>query len=162
MSGRMSPLTPESAVVRELKEEQGLVGNTIPIMISLTITALVVVALVYVYYKGWKIDASVAVATEKLPVFNKSQWCSLVGLLVLAAGALCFSWNVGLTGFTIGSILAVLGCGDEKNAIKAIPWNVILMVLGVGILMNVITLSGGIDILSTDASYSIFWKHNIT
>lgn len=28
-----------------------------------------------------------------------------------------------------------------------IPWNVIIMVLGVGILMNVISLSGGIDIM---------------
>ena len=54
MSGRMSPLTPESAVVRELMEEQGLTGNTIPIMISLTITALIVAVLVYIYYKGWK------------------------------------------------------------------------------------------------------------
>lgn len=147
MSGRMSPLTPESAVVRELMEEQGLVGNTIPIMISLTITALVTVALVYIYYKGWKVDASAAATTEKLPGFSKKQWCSLVGLLILAIGALFFSWNVGLTGFMIGSVLAVLGCGDEKSAVKAIPWNVILMVLGVGLLMNIITLSGGIDIM---------------
>lgn len=147
MSGRMSPLTPESAVVRELMEEQGLVGNMIPIMISLTITALVTAALVYIYYKGWKVDDSVAVTTEKQPGFSKVQWCSLAGLLVLAVGALFFSWNVGLTGFMIGSVLAVLGCGDEKSAVKAIPWNVILMVLGVGLLMNIITLSGGIDIM---------------
>ena len=50
MSGRMSPLTPESAVVRELMKEQGMKGNTLPIMLSLTITALVVAVLVYVYY----------------------------------------------------------------------------------------------------------------
>ena len=50
MSGRMSPLTPESAVVRELMEEQGLEGNTIPIMIAMIITALVVMVLVYIYY----------------------------------------------------------------------------------------------------------------
>ena len=35
MSGRMSPLTPESAVVRELMEAQGLAGNTVPIMMCL-------------------------------------------------------------------------------------------------------------------------------
>lgn len=45
MSGRMSPLTPESAVVRELMKEQGMKGNTLPIMLSLTITALVVAVL---------------------------------------------------------------------------------------------------------------------
>ena len=56
MSGRMSPLTPESAVVRELMEEQGLNGNTLPIMAAITITALVTAVIVYIYYKGWQID----------------------------------------------------------------------------------------------------------
>ena len=147
MSGRMSPLTPESAVVRELMEEQGMKGNTLPIMAAMIVTALVTMVLVYIYYKGWKVDTSVALQQEKLPAFTGKQWLSILGLAVLAVGALFFSWNVGLTGFTIGSVLLVLGCGDEKKAIAAIPWNVILMVLGVGILMNVISLSGGIDIM---------------
>lgn len=147
MSGRMSPLTPESAVVRELMEEQGLTGNTIPIMISLTITALIVAVLVYIYYKGWKVEKREDKTEEALPKFNGKQWLSLAGLLILAVGVLFFSWNVGLIGFLVGSVLIVLDCGEEKKAIKGIPWNVILMVLGVGILMNVISLSGGIDIM---------------
>lgn len=147
MSGRMSPLTPESAVVRELMEEQGFTGNTIPIMISLTITALIVAVLVYIYYKGWKVEKREDKTEEALPKFNGKQWLSLAGLLILAVGVLFFSWNVGLTGFLVGSVLIVLDCGEEKKAIKGIPWNVILMVLGVGILMNVISLSGGIDIM---------------
>ena len=147
MSGRMSPLTPEAAVVRELMEEQGLVGNTIPIMIGMTITALIVVVLVYIYYKGWKVEKREDETEEVLPKFNGKQWLSLAGLLILAVGVLFFSWNVGLTGFLVGSVLIVLGCGEEKKAIKGIPWNVILMVLGVGILMNVISISGGIDIM---------------
>ena len=147
MSGRMSPLTPEAAVVRELMGEQGLTGNTIPIMIGMTITALIVVVLVYIYYKGWKVEKHEEEKEEVLPKFNGKQWLSLVGLIVLAVGVLFFSWNVGLTGFLVGSVLIVLGCGEEKNVIKGIPWNVILMVLGVGILMNVISLSGGIDIM---------------
>lgn len=147
MSGRMSPLTPESAVVRELMKQQGLEANTIPIMICLTFTALICVVLVYIYYKGWKVEKVEATTKEKLPSFEPKQWLSILGLVVLAVGALFFSWNVGFTGFLVGSILIVLGCADEKKAISTIPWNVILMVLGVGILMNVITVSGGIDIM---------------
>lgn len=148
MSGRMSPLTPESAVVRELMEEQGLTGNTIPIMFGMIVTALVTGVLVYIYYKGWKVDESSSVVSVKdLPKFSVKQWCSLVGLLVLAVGALFFSWNVGLTGFLVGTILVVIGDGQEKKAIAGIPWNVILMVMGVGILMNIISISGGIDIM---------------
>ena len=147
MSGRMSPLTPESAVVRELMEAQGMKGNTIPIMIGMIITALVVAALVYVYYKGWKVDENVSVSEEKMAKFNTRQWLSLAGLLVLAIGALFFSWHVGRTGFLVGTVLVVLGDAQEKKAIAGIPWNVILMVMGVGILMNIISISGGIDIM---------------
>lgn len=147
MSGRMSPLTPESAVVSELMKQQGLEGNTIPIMICLTFTALICVVLVYIYYKGWKVETVETGTKEKLLSFDPKQWLSILGLVVLAVGALFFSWNVGFTGFLVGSILIVLGCADEKKAISAIPWNVILMVLGVGILMNLVTVSGGIDIM---------------
>ena len=162
MSGRMSPLTPESAVVRELMEEQGLNGNTLPIMAAITITALVTAVVVYIYYKGWKVDPSVKESMqEKLPAFNLQQWLSLAGLVMLTIGALFFSWNVGLTGFLIGSILLILGCGNEKKAIAAVPWNVILMVLGVGILMNIISISGGIDIM-VSALEAIMGKRTAT
>ncbi len=150
MAGRMSPLTPEAAVVRNLMKEQGLEANTIPIMICTIITTLVCAILVYIYYKGWrvsKVDTLENQNNEVLPKFTWQQWASLAGLAVLAVGVLALSWNAGLTGFLVGSLLCIFGCGNEKKAVAGIPWNVILMVLGVGMLMNVVSLSGGIDIL---------------
>lgn len=148
MAGRMSPLTPEAAVVRSLMEEQGMDGNTVPIMLCTFITAIVVSILIFVYYKGWKVDESMKMgAREKLPAFDWKQRLSLLGLVILAGGVLFLGWNVGLTGFLIGSILIVLGCGSEKKAISGIPWSVIIMVLGVGMLMNIVSQSGGIDLL---------------
>lgn len=86
MSGRMSPLTPESAVVSELMKEQGMEGSTVPIMIALTVTALVVMVLIYIYYKGWEVDETVSTEQEALPKFNSKQWLSILGLAVLAVG----------------------------------------------------------------------------
>lgn len=148
MAGRMSPLTPEAAVVRGLMEEQNLNGNTVPIMICTIVTTLICAALVYIYYRGWKVEKPMqADEKEVLPKFTWQQMVSIAGLLLLAFGVLVLSWNVGLTGFLIGSVLCILGCGKEKKAIAGVPWNVIIMVLGVGILMNVISLSGGVDLL---------------
>lgn len=150
MAGRMSPLTPEAAVVRSLMEEQGMNGNTVPIMICTFITAIVVSILIFVYYKGWKIDPSAAGSKkEALPAFTWQQLASLAGLLVLAVGVLFLKWNVGLTGFLVGTILVIAGCGNEKKAISGVPWNVIIMVLGVGMLMNIVSQSGGIDLMVT-------------
>lgn len=148
MAGRMSPLTPEAAVVRGLMEKQNMTGNTVPIMVCTAVTAVVCCVFVYIYYKGWKVDQTVVTGEkEKLSKFTWQQYLSLAGLVVLAFGVLVLSWNVGLTGFLIGSVLCIIGCGDEKKAVKGIPWNVIIMVLGVGMLMNIVSLSGGVDIL---------------
>ena len=148
MAGRMSPLTPEAAVVRSLMEEQGMAGDTVPIMICTAITCVVTAIIVYAYYKGWKVDTTVNNGEKRnLPSFSWKQWLSLACLLVLAVGVLFLGWNVGLTGFLLGSILIVAGCGTEKKAVGGVPWSVIIMVLGVGMLMNVVKLSGGIDLL---------------
>jgi di/tricarboxylate transporter len=148
MAGRMSPLTPEAAVVRSLMEEQGMNGNTVPIMLCTALTCVITAVIVYVYYKGWQINKSeISEQKEALPAFSWMQWLSLACLLILAVGVLFLGWNVGLTGFMLGSLLIIAGCGTEKKAIGGVPWGVIIMVLGVGMLMNVIKLSGGIDIL---------------
>ena len=128
MAGRMSPLTPEAAVVRGLMEKQNMTGNTVPIMVCTAVTAVVCCVFVYIYYKGWKVDQTVVTGEkEKLPKFTWQQCLSLAGLVVLAFGVLVLSWNVGLTGFLIGSVLCIIGCGDEKKAVKGwfLPWNLL-------------------------------------
>lgn len=150
MAGRMSPLTPEAAVVRSLMEEQGMVGDTVPIMLCTAVTCIIAAIIVFVYYKGWKVNKpDNGGVKEELPAFNWKQWLSLACLLVLAIGVLFLGWNVGLTGFLLGSLLIVVGCGTEKKAVGGVPWGVIIMVLGVGMLMNIVKLSGGIDLLVT-------------
>ena len=126
---------------------QGLEADTVPIMFCLILTALATMVLVYIYYKGWKVDVKAVGKEAELPKFTGKQLLSLAALAGLAVGVLFFSWNVGLMGFLMGSLLIIFGCGDEKKAVQMVPWNVIIMVLGVGILMNVISLSGGIDIM---------------
>lgn len=149
-AGRMSPLTPEAAVVSNLMAEQQITGSTVTVGFCMLATDVIMSILVYVYYKGWKIDKSqsnVAVKDEKEYVLHKENIISLIALALVIIGVLAFSWNVGLAGFLVGSILIAVGIGNEKKAIKAISWNTVLMVLGVGVLMNIISLSGGIDIL---------------
>lgn len=76
MSGRMSPLTPEAAVVRELMAAQGLEADTVPIMFCLILTALATMVLVYIYYKGWKVDVKAVGKEAELPKFTGKQLLS--------------------------------------------------------------------------------------
>ena len=146
MAGRMSPLTPESAVVGELMTAQGLPGNTLPLMFSLMVTCILMAVLIFIYYKGWKVEEP-SVETEEVPALTPTNWLTIFGLALLAVGVLFLGWNAGFTGFLVGTVLVCLRCGNEKAAISSIPWGVIFMIIGVGILMNIVTISGGIDLL---------------
>ena len=72
---------------------------------------------------------------------------SVIALVVLAVGVFFLKWNACFTGFLCGTVLICLGCGDEKAAIRSIPWGVIFMIIGVGVLIHIVTISGGIDLL---------------
>ena len=150
---RMCPITPEAVVVRDLMVEQGLDGNTLPAMWSLWATEIVMIIAAFIFFKGWKFDKPLeSVELEETDHFSPKQILTLIGLLAMIAGVVVFGFDVGLTSLVIGTILLVCGCADEKVVIKSIPWNTILMVLGVGVLMNIVSLSGGVELLAGSIS----------
>ena len=153
MGARMSPLTPDYAVVHGLlKDFQP--ASDIKFYLSGIFTAFVISLVVFIYYKGWRLDYKSDYELEKTS-FKKEHIISLITLLILIIAVIVFHTNVGLTAFAMGSLLGLLNIGDEKEAIKKIPWGVILLVLGVGILMNIVISSGGIKFMADKLSTSI-------
>lgn len=56
--------------------------------------------------------------------------------------------DVGLTSFFVAAVLILLGVAKEKQALAKIPWGTLLLICGVGVLMNVVIEMGGIDLIS--------------
>lgn len=100
--------------------------------------------------------------------FNKHQWLTLgcIGVLVLlvilpslAVTKSLFSptflkvigtgkaTNVGAVAFILSTFLLVTNAGDSKEAVKSMPWSVIIMVGGMGILIDVMDKAGGLNAL---------------
>ena len=147
---RMCPITPEAVVVSGLMTEQGLDGSTLPAMWCLWLTEIVMVIAAFIFFKGWKFDEPLKDITdlEENSRFSGKQLLSLVGLFAMIGCVVFFKMNVGLISFVVGMILVMAGCAEDKKVIKSIPWNTILLVLGVGVLMNIVKLSGGVDLLA--------------
>ena len=100
--------------------------------------------------------------------FNRHQWMTLscIAMLVLLVilPSLSFtkdiftptmmkvfgngkSANVGAIAFLLATILLIFNAGESKAAIKSIPWSVIVMVGGMGILIDVMDKAGGLNAL---------------
>ena len=49
----------------------------------------------------------------------------------------------------IAAAFSILGIADEEKAVRAMPWNAILMVCGVSLLMEFANATGGLDLFTT-------------
>jgi di/tricarboxylate transporter len=79
------------------------------------------------------------------------DWRHRLTLLVIAGlivGTVMFNLNVGMAAFAGALILTLLRAADERAAFKAIPWNVIIMVTGVTVLVALLEKTGGMDLFT--------------
>ena len=85
-------------------------------------------------FGGLKLFKSSAVVTiEHKPEdvdFNRGNFITIAVIAALLVGVLFFGVNVGMGAFAGAVILAVLGAADHKDAIKRMPWSVIVMIAG--------------------------------
>jgi len=56
--------------------------------------------------------------------------------------------NVGMAALTGASILSFCGAGNEKEAIRKMPWGVVLMVCGVTVLIGVLEKTQGMTLFT--------------
>lgn len=147
-AGRMSPITPEGILVRQLMEQAGLpVFNDFSIIFSCTVTGIVSSLVAFIYYKGYKVKEHKQTQEEKVH-FEGKHILSLLGLLCMVIGVVAFKFNVGLVSFLVGVILLCLNVADEGQSIRGIPWAVLIMVCGVGTLMQLVVSTGGVKAMS--------------
>ena len=57
--------------------------------------------------------------------------------------------HVGLTAVLVAALLTLLGCVDEQQAIRRMPWGVILMVTGVTVLISIMQRTQGMDLFTS-------------
>jgi di/tricarboxylate transporter len=60
-----------------------------------------------------------------------------------------FSYDVGMVALIIATVLILLRTADEAEAIKNIPWRVILMVTGVTVLITLLRETEGLTLITS-------------
>ena len=156
MSGGLSPLAIHGSTAISLGSQIG-VENYGPVWACMIITSVVYAIAIYFIRKGYKIPKSekaLEKAGEKKKM-NGKQITTLVVIGIVVLAALIFDYDIGLIAFAGGALLLLLGCGDEKAVIKGLPWNIMLLIGGCSILVNVVNEAGGIALASDGLSAAI-------
>ena len=151
-AGCASPLSLTGILAKELSEPLGYTGFSLHLFLSTLLSGFVYTLLVYVLYKGYKVKADNPLKLSEIPKFNRKQQLTMASIIIMVICCIGFKLDTGLFAFVMAAALILLGCADEKKAIKSIPWGTLLMICGVGVLVNMISLLGGIDLISDTLS----------
>jgi len=80
--------------------------------------------------------------------FAARHWLTLAMIATLVVGAIVFQINVGMAAFACALVLTFARASDDGEAVKRMPWKVILMVTGVTVLVALLEKTGGLDLFS--------------
>lgn len=147
VGGTTSPIALSGILVTDLTADMGITNAAVPVFLGVSLANLLCAVVMYVVFGGYKLKGS-AEMTETLPSFNRNQIVCLVALLVMVVTVVGFQFDVGLICFTLSFILMMLGMVNEKQALKLVPWSVLILICGVNVLMAVTKELGGIDLLA--------------
>ena len=93
-------------------------------------------------------DATVQAAEPATGPMERAHWLTLAGIATLIVAVAVFKMHVGMTALAIAAALTLLRAVDEKQAIRGMPWGVILMVTGVTVLVSMLEKTQGMDLFT--------------
>ena len=147
-AGGLSPLAATGIIGANLCAEFGLTGIENDFLLNGVFSFTVYAVLVYVWLGGYKLRAAEYVGEKVIPSFNRKQLLTIAGIVAMVFMVMLLHINVGLVSFVVAAVLSFLRVSEEAKAIRHIPWNTLLLITGVGVLMQLIIDLGGINILS--------------
>lgn len=150
-AGALSPIAPTGIINTQLTENLGLDTTREVFFSMIKANALYALAL-YFILGGWKLKKTEVVKGQQEDKFTKIHWLTLGVIVGVVVGIIFFKLNIGMVAFLGAGLLLILGVAEQKKVFAAIPWPTLLLVVGVGMLVNVITLAGGIDFLTDTLS----------
>lgn len=147
-AGCASPLSLTGILAKELSTPLGYDGFSLHLFLSTLLSGFVFTLVVYILYKGYKVKADNPLKLSEIPKFNRKQQITMASIVIMVICCIGFKLDTGLFAFVMAAVLILLGCADEKKAIKSIPWGTLIMICGVGVLVNMISVMGGINLIS--------------
>jgi len=151
-AGSLSPFAPTGIIVNGLMSKVGLSGHEWHNYGTNAFAHAFVAFSAYFLFGGLKLFRFAF--TEETPEqadtsgIDAKNWITIAVIAVLVIGVLFFDVNVGMGAFLGAVILASVGAADHKEAVRRMPWSVIMMVSGVTILIALLEKTGGLDLFT--------------
>jgi Na+/H+ antiporter NhaD/arsenite permease-like protein len=162
-SGALSPFAPTGIIVNGIMAKNGLPGLELQTYLYNLLAHALVAFTGYALFGGLKLfagtpapvagSAAGAAEVEALPdsvrvkAFDRRHWITLATIVALVLSVIVWKVNIGMAAFAGAVVLVLSKSADDGEAIKRMPWRVIVMVCGVTVLIALVERAQGIDLL---------------
>jgi di/tricarboxylate transporter len=149
-SGALSPFAPTGIIANGLLARIGLTGVEWPTFINNFVAESFVGIGGYFLLGGTRLLARGGTASVEADA-QAWSWQQKLTLVLIACWILSvffFKVDVGMGAFIAAAVLTLSRAADEEQAVKSIPWNTIIMVGGVTVLISILEKTGGMDLFT--------------
>jgi len=149
-AGNLSPVSSVGVIANSTMASVGLGGAEAKVWLAGFVAHLVVGAAAWLLFGGLRLRGT-RVAVNAAPSERLTAPQRLTAAIVLAwiAGVLLFKLSLGLSAFAASAILLTARAATEGEAVRRMPWGVILMVSGVSVLVGLLEATGGLELFSS-------------
>jgi Na+/H+ antiporter NhaD/arsenite permease-like protein len=161
-AGSLSPLGPTGVVVTDVMARIGLPGREWTTFTYNVVAQLFVGFAGYALFGGLKLfrrsapvaarassQSEAGAALEAEPdVFLRRHWITIGVIIALVLGVIVFDLNVGMAAFAGSLVLSALGAANDTDAMRRMPWKVVVMVTGVTLLVALVEKTGGMSLFT--------------
>ena len=156
-AGSLSPFAPTGIIVNGLMARIGMTGLQLETYVANLLAHALVAFGGYFLLGGVKLftehsPATVAAETTQTAAdgaFEGRHWLTMAVIAALIVSVIFFGVNVGMGAFLGATVLVLARAGDDREAIKRMPWGVIVMVCGVTVLIALLERAQGIDLIGS-------------
>jgi di/tricarboxylate transporter len=153
-AGSLSPFAPTGIIVNGLMAKIGLVGYEWHNYYTNALAHAFVAFGGFFLFGGLKLfrlgyAAGAETAEAEAVRFDRSNWITMGVIAALITGVLFFGVNVGMGAFIGAVFLAIVGAADHREAIKRMPWSVIMMMSGVTVLIALLEKTEGLALFTS-------------
>jgi di/tricarboxylate transporter len=150
-AGNFSPISAVGIIANSRMTAAGIGGHEWKVMLANLLAHALVAGIAYLFYffrlrKPAGVD-DVHVVVD-VPPLTPAQLRTIVMLLLWLVGVIVFGLNVGLSAFAAALLLMVMRAADEADAMRNVPWGIILMVTGMATLIAILESQGGMDLFT--------------
>jgi di/tricarboxylate transporter len=167
LAGSLSPFSPTGVVANGVMARLGFPGLEWQTFYNNILGHTLVAFGGFFVLGGWRLFRRAEYSNGPVVIepavegLERRHWLTLTLITVLLVLVIVFNFEVGLTAMAASVILSFARGADEKDAIKNMPWGVILMVTGVTVLITLLEKTQGLA-LFTDLLVRISTRESVT